>query len=480
MTEGKGRTLKELRLQNNPFDDKLGKVPPQAVDLEEAVLGACMVEKSAFNKVKDLLVADDFYKDSHTLIFQAIIDLWQIDTKIDILLVTNKLREKGQLEMAGGPYYMTELTSKVNSAEHIESHALIIKEKSIKRQLISFGAKVQMKSYEDAVDAFELIDDTQKNFNSISKFSSTSTQPILSDMVMATIKDIEAVMGGKQSAVGLHTGFPCIDKIVVAWVSGELIIIAARPGMGKSALALRLCMKQAGMFKVPSAFFSLEMSNQSLVDRMISMESELMTKNIRFRKLDDWQYKQMINKVERSGLIDFPLYLVDDCFTIQQIRNRAIKLVDEFGVKFIVVDYLQLASVSDSNKSSTRENEVSAISRALKMLSKELNVPIIALSQLSRAVEIRGGDKRPKLSDLRESGSLEQDADIVAFIYRPEYYGIDKDEGGFPLTVGYTEFIVAKNRNGAIEKADLKFIGSRTDFVEFENETIPIHSEPNF
>jgi replicative DNA helicase len=174
------------------------------------------------------------------------------------------------------------------------------------------------------------------------------------------------------------------------------------------------------------------------------------------------------------------LYLVDDCFTIQQIRNRAIKLVDEFGVKFIVVDYLQLASVSDSNKSSTRENEVSAISRALKMLSKELNVPIIALSQLSRAVEIRGGDKRPKLSDLRESGSLEQDADIVAFIYRPEYYGIDKDEGGFPLTVGYTEFIVAKNRNGAIEKADLKFIGSRTDFVEFENETIPIHSEPNF
>jgi replicative DNA helicase len=307
MTEGKGRTLKELRLQNNPFDDKLGKVPPQAVDLEEAVLGACMVEKSAFNKVKDLLVADDFYKSSHIQIFQAIIDLWQIDTKIDILLVTNKLREKGQLEMAGGPYYMTELTSKVNSAEHIESHALIIKEKSIKRQLISFGAKVQMKSYEDTVDAFELIDDTQKNFNSISKFSSTSTQPILSDMVMATIKDIEAVMGGKQSAVGLHTGFPSIDKIVVAWVSGELIIIAARPGMGKSALALRLCMKQSGMFKVPSAFFSLEMSNQSLVDRMISMESELMTKNIRFRKLDDWQYKQMIHKVERSGLIDFPL-----------------------------------------------------------------------------------------------------------------------------------------------------------------------------
>lgn len=472
MTADKGRTIGDIR--KSGIDPWTGKMPPQAIDLEEAVIGACLLEKSAYNKIKDLLVPGDFYKDQHILIFQAIVDLWQIDTKIDVLLVTNKLRQDGKLEYAGGAYAITLLTDKVNSTEHIEQHALVIKEKSIKRQLISFGQKVLSDAFEDTTDAFEMINSTQSLFNNISKVNATSSQPLLKDMVLATIKDIEEVMAGKQSSIGLKTGFPSIDKVIVAWVPGELIIVAARPGMGKSALAARLCMNQAGMFKVPSAFFSLEMSNQVLIDRMISMESELMTKDIRFRNLKDWQYKQMIHKIEKSGLVDYPLYLVDDCFSLQQIRNRCIKLVDEYGVKFIVIDYLQLVTVGniESRKSSTRENEVSYISRQLKLISKELNVPIVALSQLSRSVEIRGGDKRPKLSDLRESGGIENDADIVIFIYRPEYYGIDKDENGFPLTPGYTEAIVAKNRNGAIEKADLIFVGYRTDFIEYKESTL--------
>lgn len=442
----------------------LGKVPPHNIDLEEAVLGACMLEKPAFGRVRDLLVPNDFYKDDHSVIFQAIVDLFNENTPIDLLIVTNKIRSSGKLEEIGGPYYLTELHAKISGSDNIEEHAAIIKQSSIKRQIINLSSVLNIQAYEETEDPFEIIEKAQKELNEITKFSGAAKDVPLYQLLHNKIVDIQNVMKGEKPAVGIPTGFLNLDKVLGAWMPGDLIILAARPGMGKSALALRIVASQALMFNVPAALLSLEMSIESLVDRLIAMESNVYLGNVRFCKITPPQLEKIIDSV--GSMSDAPIFLTDDCYSLQQIKSKARRLVDEHKIGLLVIDYLQL-TIATVGKGSNRENEISYISRELKRLAKELNIPIIALSQLSRAVDTRGGDKRPKLSDLRESGAIEQDADEVIFLYRPEYYGITQDENGEPLLPGYTEAIIAKNRNGPLDMAKLTFHGFKTDFTDY-------------
>ena len=447
---------------------ELGKVPPQDISMEEAVLGACILESFSYTRIKDVLEPDDFYKEDHTLIFKGIKDLDEEGDKIDLLILTSKLRKEGQLEDIGGAYYLTDLTSKVNSAAHIEEHAYIIKEHSLKRKLIQLAGKIHTEGYDESIHPFESIGWISDELSQITKMDTPTEDESLTELVHKVIIDIEAVKRGDKSNVGIPTGFPNIDKVIGAWIPSDLVIIAARPGMGKSALAFKLANNLASMFKVPTAFFSLEMSNLSLTDRFISMVTQIFLGNIRFRKINDNQLEQIIHQAGEKS--DIPLHLIDKCFSLQQIKSKIRRLVDDKEVKVVFVDYLQLIHATDK-KLQSRENEISHISRELKLLAKELDITIIALSQLSRAVEARGGDKRPKLSDLRESGAIEQDADVVGFIYRPEYYGITQDHNGEQLAAGYTEFIIAKNRNGPLEMAELQFHGYRTDFTNYSKDS---------
>ena len=458
----------------------LGKIPPQNIDLEEAVLGACMLEKPAFGKVRDLLVPEDFYKPGHEEIFQALVDLFNENTPIDLLIVTNKLVSKGKLEIVGGRYYLTELTNKVFNAAHIEEHAFIIKQSSIKRQIINLSSVLNITAYEDTEDPFNIIEKAQKELNDITKFSGATKDEPLAKLLHNKIVDIQNVMKGDKPAVGIPTGFFNLDKVLGAWMPTDFIIVAARPGMGKSAFALRLCVNQALMFNVPAALLSLEMSKESLIDRLIAMESSIYLGDIRFCKINPDQLEIIIDKA--GAMSDIPIFLTDDCYSLQQIRSKARRYVEENGVQLIIIDYLQLiiAGEIESRKSSNRENEISYISRELKRLAKELGVPIIALSQLSRAVETRGGDKRPRLSDLRESGAIEQDADEVIFLYRPEYYGITQDENGADLVSGYTEAIIAKNRNGPPDMAKLIFHGFKTDFTDYNEFDEKVSQQTSF
>lgn len=446
---------------------QLVRKPPSDKKMEEAVVGAVLLEKPAYGKVRDLLDYTDFDDEACKLVYKACTTLFTEGTPIDLLTVTNQLRKENQLELIGGAYTITALTSSVNSAEHIETHAAIIKQLSIRRKLILEASKAQADAYDETEDAFISLERHQKALNDLTKLQGAAKDIPIADQLMEAIKDMENVLRGDKQAGGLLTGFTNLDKILGMWVPSNLIILAARPGMGKSALALRFCVNQAEMFKVPSALFSLEMSNPELINRLIAMEASIFLGDIRFRKIEEHQFAQINHVAER--IADYPLHLIDDCFSLQQIRSKARRLVEEQGVQYIVIDYLQLihAGQIESRKNSSRENEVSYISRELKMLAKELNVPITALSQLSRGVEHRGGDKRPKLSDLRESGAIEQDADVVAFLYRPEYYGIEQDHNGDALTPGYTELIIAKNRNGSLEMAPLVFHGYKTDFSNY-------------
>jgi replicative DNA helicase len=453
-----------------PIPD-LGKVPPHDLGIEEAVLGAIILEKPAFGLVRDLLDDQDFYEPQNQLVYKACMDLFSTTGHIDLLTVTDQLRRDKRLEEVGGVYRVTELTSKVSNAAHIETHAAILKQLSLKRKIIRFSMMANAEAY-DEDDAFELIEKYQQQLKEIAKFSGATKLVPIAEQVHEVVTEIEQVIKGDRQAGGLPTGFLNLDKIIGAWVPTNLIILAARPGMGKSALALRFCVNQVDMFQVPAALFSLEMSNPELINRLLAMETSMWLNNIRFRKIDEHQLAHIAHKAGKIG--DYPLYLIDDCFSLSQIRSKARRLVDEQKVKFMVIDYLQLIHVGriEGKRNISRENEISYISRELKLLAKELNIPVIALSQLSRLVEQRGGDKRPKLSDLRESGAIEQDADVVMFVYRPEYYGIEQNYDGSRLPTGLTEVIIAKNRNRGLEMAELIFRGFKTDFENYDPTTL--------
>lgn len=456
-----------------------GKLPPQAIDLEEVVLGAMMIDKKGVDEVIDILSPDAFYKEAHQHIFEAIFQLFENSEPIDLLTVSSQLKKNAKLELCGGDFYLISLTQKVSSSAHIEFHARIILQKFIQRSLIKISNEIIEDSYDETKDVFDLLDKAEAKLYEVTQGNIKKSSETAQDLVIQAKKKIEEI-SNKEGLSGIPTGFTKLDKLTSGWQPSDLIIVAARPGMGKTALTLSMARNIAVDQNTPVAFFSLEMASVQLITRLISSETGLSSEKLRTGKLEKHEWEQLNVKVK--GLEKAPLYIDDTpSLSIFDLRAKARRLSSQYGIKLIMIDYLQLMTAGGNN-SGNREQEISMISRNLKALAKELNVPVIALSQLSRAVETRGGSKRPLLSDLRESGAIEQDADIVSFIYRPEYYKIDEwdDEERSP-TEGQAEFIVAKHRNGGLENIRLKFLGHLGKFDNLDDFDSPFefHSKMN-
>jgi len=446
-----------------------GKIPPQAIDLEEVVLGAMMIDKKGIDEIIDILHADVFYKDAHKFIFEAIFKLFETSEPVDLLTVSSQLKKDGKLEAAGGDFYLIKLTQKVASSAHIEFHARIILQKFIQRSLIKISNEIIEDAYDEGTDVFDLLDTAESKLYDVTQGNLKRSAQTAQDLVIQAKKRIEEI-ANKEGLSGVPSGFDKVDKLTSGWQPSDLIIIAARPGMGKTALTLSMARNMAVNSNIPVAFFSLEMSSVQLITRLISSETGLSSEKLRTGKLEKHEWVQLNVKVKT--LEKAPLFIDDTpSLSIFDLRAKARRLASQQGIKMIMIDYLQLMTAGSNQKGGgNREQEISTISRNLKALAKELNIPVIALSQLSRAVETRGGTKRPLLSDLRESGAIEQDADIVSFIYRPEYYKIDEwdDEERSP-TAGQGEFIVAKHRNGGLENIRLKFIANQGKFDNLDD-----------
>ncbi|MCB0505514.1 MAG: replicative DNA helicase [Cyclobacteriaceae bacterium] len=456
---------KSEQLERSSGSDLIGKVPPQALELEEAVLGALMLEKDALSSIADILKPEVFYKDAHRLIYEGILYLFNDSQPVDLLTVTNQLRKDGTLEAVGGAYAVTALTTKVNSAANVEYHARIIIEMAIKRELIRVAGEIQREAFEDTTDVFDLLDKTEGSLFEISEQNIRKNYQDMRTIMTEALGELEARQKHTDGLTGVPSGFSELDRVTSGWQPSDLIIIAARPGMGKTAFVVSAMRNAAVDFGKPVAIFSLEMSSVQLVNRLISAESELESEKIKKGNLADYEWQQLLHKTEKIS--KSPIFIDDTpALTILELRAKCRRLKSQHDVQLIIIDYLQLMS-ADSRSGGNREQEIASISRALKGLAKELNVPVIALSQLSRAVETRGGDKRPQLSDLRESGSIEQDADMVMFLYRPEYYGLNEDAEGMPTT-GMGEVIIAKHRNGSLDNVKLKFIGKFTKFTDMD------------
>lgn len=457
---------KSEQFEKTSGSELLGKVPPQALELEEAVLGALMLEKDALSSIADILKPNVFYKDAHRLIYEAILFLFNDSQPVDLLTVTNQLRKDGTLEVVGGAYAVTALTTKVNSAANVEYHARIIIEMAIKRELIRVSGEIQREAYEDTTDVFDLLDKTEGSLFEISEQNIRKNYQDMKTIMSEALSELEARQKHTDGLTGVPSGFSALDRVTSGWQPSDLVIIAARPGMGKTAFVVSAMRNAAVDFGKPVAIFSLEMSSVQLVNRLISAESELESEKIKKGNLADYEWQQLLHKTEKISKA--PIFIDDTpALTILELRAKCRRLKSQHDVQLIIIDYLQLMSADSSRSGGNREQEIASISRALKGLAKELNVPVIALSQLSRAVETRGGDKRPQLSDLRESGSIEQDADMVMFLYRPEYYGLNEDAEGMPTT-GMGEVIIAKHRNGSLENVKLKFIGKFTKFTDLD------------
>lgn len=440
-----------------------GKIPPQALDLEEVVLGAMMIDKKGVDEVIDILQPEAFYKQAHQYIYEAIVKLFESSDPIDLLTVSARLKTDGRLESVGGEYYLVSLTQKVASSAHIEFHSRIILQKYIQRSLIKISNEIIESAYEDATDVFDLLDEAESKLYDVTQGNIKKSAETAQNLVIQAKKRIEEI-SNKDGLSGIATGFDKLDKLTSGWQPSDLIIVAARPGMGKTALTLSMARNIAVNSNIGVAFFSLEMSSVQLITRLISSETGLSSEKLRTGKLEKHEWEQLNVKVK--ALESAPLYIDDTpSLSIFDLRAKARRLASQKNIKLIIIDYLQLMTAAVNSKGGNREQEISTISRNLKALAKELNVPVIALSQLSRAVETRGGSKRPVLSDLRESGAIEQDADIVSFIYRPEYYKIDEwDDDERSPTAGQAEFIVAKHRNGGLDEIRLKFIGNLGKF----------------
>lgn len=451
------------KLLARDISESLGKLPPQALDLEEAVLGALMLEKNALTAVVEFLRPEHFYSEQHKTIYEAILDLFKNSEPVDMRTVVAQLRKNGKLELVEGAYKIAELTSKVSSAANIEYHSRYLVEMAIKRDLIQIASQVHHDAYEDTTDVFELLDRTEQSIFKISDSNLRKNYDNMKALMFQAFQELQEKKNHKDGLTGIPSGFSRLDRVTSGWQKSELIIIAARPGMGKTAFVVSALRNAAVDFNYPVAIFSLEMASLQLVNRLISAEAELESEKIKKGNLAEFEWQQLVHKTNR--LSSAPIFIDDTpALSILELRAKCRRLKAEHNVQLIVVDYLQLMK---GESSGNREQEIASISRALKGIAKELNVPVIALSQLSRGVETRGGDKRPQLSDLRESGSIEQDADIVMFLYRPEYYKITVDEDGMP-TQGMAEVIVAKHRNGSLDNVKLKFIGKYTKFADYD------------
>lgn len=463
--------------------ENFGKVPPQATDMEEYVLGALMIQSEAFANVSQLLKPEMFYREAHKNIFTAILELSSASQPVDIYTVCDKMQRNQTLEISGGVPYITELTTRVASAAHIEYHAKIIAQKYLSRELIRISSEIQKEAFDDSTDVDDLMQKAEGMIFEISqkniKKDYQHINPIIEEARMRISK-----AGNQQNngISGIPTDFRELDKITAGWQPSDLIIIAARPAMGKTAFVLSMAKNIAVNFQIPVAFFSLEMSNVQLVNRLITNVCSITGEKLKTGQLEQEEWLRLDNRI--VNLIDAPIYIDDTpSLSVLELRSKARRLVQDHGVKIIIIDYLQLMNATGI-KFNSREQEVSIISRSLKGLAKELDIPIIALSQLNRNVENRGGEKdvdgkQPQLSDLRESGAIEQDADIVCFIHRPEYYKILEDSQGKDMR-GVAKFIVAKHRNGSTDTINLKFVKEFTRFTNDDSSDEYAPAEENY
>ena len=442
-----------------------GRVPPQAVEIEEAVLGAMLIEREAATIALQLLNPDDFYKPAHKHIFETLFNLYERGNPLDILTVESELRDKNLLDVVGGSGYLADLTRSVSSAANIDYHAQIISEKAIKRNLIIHCNEIVKTAYDTTSDAKEVLDGAEQRIFEIANTKSRASATAISDILKDTLGYLEELRGKPEGVTGVPSSLD-VDRLTSGWQNGDLIIIAARPSMGKTAFTLTAARNAAlhpnENLQTNVAIFSLEMSAQQLVQRFLTMEARVDAQLARTGKVKDEDFKRMIDAASR--LFTAGIYIDDTpSLSLMELRTKCRRLKSEHDIGLVVVDYLQLMTAS-SKDIGNREQEIATISRGLKALAKELNVPVIALSQLSRQVEQRGGDKRPQLSDLRESGSIEQDADVVCFLYRPEYYGITTTPDG-ESTNGLAELIVGKQRNGPVGSTRM-FFGK--EYARFE------------
>ena len=451
--------------------NEYGKLPPQALELEEDVLGAIMLEKDAYSLISDILKPDYFYKTAHQKIFEAIVELAMHQNPVDMHTVTEMLRKKGTIDDVGGPYYITLLTSRVSSAAHLIYHSQIIVQKYLARELIRLSSDIQTKAFDEKMDVDDLMQEAEGKLFEITqqnmKKDVVQINPVIEE---ARTRMKEAAR--RQGSSGIASGFTDLDKITSGWQKSDLIIIAARPAMGKTAFVLSMAKNMAVDLNIPVAVFSLEMSNVQLVNRLLMNVCSLEGEKIKNGQLTNEEWEKFDKDV--NMLYDASIYIDDTpSLSVFELRSKARRLVKEHKIQCIIIDYLQLMNASGMSFGS-REQEVSMISRSLKGLAKELDLPIIALSQLNRGVEGRAGieGKKPQLSDLRESGAIEQDADMVCFIHRPEYYGLKTDADG-NSNEGIAEIIISKHRNGATGEVRLKFKNVFAKFLNLSDDSNP-------
>lgn len=458
MADYKSKRSKQVEDINAQY----GRVPPQALELEETVLGAIMLEKGAEIDVMSILKPDSFYSEANKKIYECILELSTKHLPIDIYTVTEQLRAKGCLDEVGGAYYIASLTDKVGSAAHLEFHARIIAQKYIQRELIKVAAEIENRAFDPGIDVDDLLNFSEKEIFDLAYGNIKNETQSMGEVLKESIRQIEEASKRTDGLSGVPSGFSSLDRITQGWQRSDMIVIAARPSMGKTAFVLSMARNMTVNLKVPVVIFSLEMSAVQLVNRLIVSETELSSEKIRSGKLEPHEWTQLDYKIK--NLQDAPLYIDDTAaISLFELRAKCRRLKMQHDIGLVIIDYLQLMTGPPEVRNN-REQEVSTISRGIKSIAKELNVPIIALSQLNRSVEMRAGDKRPQLSDLRESGAIEQDADIVCFIHRPEKFGIMEDENG-QSTAGLGQIIIAKHRNGEICDVNLHF---RAEFARFE------------
>ena len=445
-----------------------GNVPPQAVELEEAVLGALMLEKDSIITVQEFVTPEAFYTEEHRLIYRAIEELSSELKPINLYTVTERLKVKKELKKVGGASYLAQLTQKVGSAANVEFHAKIVAQKYVQRELIRSATEIQRRSYDESTDVTDLIGFAEQEIFKVAEGHVKRSVQSAADVLARTLAQIEENAKNKSAFNGVPSGFMALDRVTMGWQPSDLIIIAARPSMGKTAFTLTMARNMSVDHEQAVAFFSLEMPAHQLMMRLVVAETGIPGNDLKLGRLSPEQWRHLESATKPLGSAKL---FIDDtpALSVFEFRSKARRLKIHNDIKIIMIDYLQLMTGGpQAAKGGNREQEVSFISRTLKAIAKELNVPIIALSQLNRSTELRGGSKRPQLSDLRESGAIEQDADIVAFIHRPEYYGINQDENGMP-TAGMAELIIAKHRNGAVTDVKLRFLKDQARFADIDD-----------
>jgi len=453
-------------LKATPTSQIDGKLQPQALELEKAVLGALMIDNESLSDAIDSLQAEYFYAPKHQKIFEAIVNLFNNTQPVDILTVSEELKRMEMFKEIGGLAYISELTNNVSSSSNTEFHARIIAEKFIKRSLINISRKISNDAFDDSVDIFDLLNDAEANLFTVTEGTLRKSYDKMSSLIKGALENIETLRNKEDGLSGVPSGFTNVDRVTSGWQKSDLVIVAARPGMGKTAFALTMARNVAVDHNTPIGFFSLEMSSEQLVNRLIASEAELGASKLRKGDLADHEMVQLHEKIKHIS--EAPIFIDDTPgLSIFELRAKARRLVKNHGVGIIMIDYLQLMTAGGTG--GNREQEISTISRSLKGIAKELKIPVIALSQVNRGVESRTGvgSKRPMLSDLRESGAIEQDADIVTFIYRPEYYKIYEWDNGDDSR-GQGELIIAKHRNGSLNNVRLKFTGEFAKFSDLD------------